>query len=174
MVREQDDLVSHILRNSEEESTSAVGQSTYQSSLRALGNALDAENAGNVTVIEVVDGYIARFEIGGRFDYRAFDRHQVLAADKAASAERGSAKRSPYGDLFRVMGRGWDRMAAINILIEEVGGTFIVTYLHPDPSAAVFMRKRYAVITPEIASQALGRAGARRSPEPPKGWLFRR
>ena len=174
MVQEQDDLISQILRYSREEEVPAEGKSDYQSSLRALGNALDAENAGNVTVIEVAEGFIARYETAGRFTYRIYDRRELLAADEAAGAERGNEKRSPYGNLFRALGSEWDRMATSNILIEQVGGTYIVTYLRPDPTAAVFIRKQYAMITPEVVQQALKKAGARRAPEPPKRWPFRR
>lgn len=121
--------------------------SSYQERLRAIGAYLDEYGVSQVSVIEANGGFLLRAALppsGERgalleFAYEDLaDRHALLsrrrgrgvmaAAKPRRLSDRYRALEAMYQDLFRALGWELDDSSAHNLLVDEVGSDFLVTY----------------------------------------------
>jgi hypothetical protein len=137
----------------------ATGEKTisYQGNLRKLGAWLDAVDATRINILELADGFAARYQrpdVDVVIMQRFFTRAEVLALRwgdlklrRHFRRERGLAQEpGGYQDLFRALGFDLDEKAAALIQLDERDSILQVSYLAPatgDGAAPVQVRDVY-------------------------------
>jgi hypothetical protein len=116
---------------------------SYQSNLRKLGAWLDAVEAISVNVLELVEGFAARYQqadVDMVIMQRFFTHRELLALRwgdhqlrRRFRRQRGLAQEpGGYQDLFRALGFALDDKSASFIQLDERDNELLVTYLAPD------------------------------------------
>lgn len=159
----------------------ASGKTPYQRLLRSIGAYLDNQGASQVYVLETDDGFVVRYIVTHQ-PFRVMSVHlrvdDVVAIDCRHQGRRaeGDPKQDQnpgrYQDLLRAIGYELEHADARHVVLDEVDGTFTLTY-HYSSSARAVMHKHRATITPAEAEELFRRARARRRASVQRGWLRR-
>jgi hypothetical protein len=159
----------------------ASGKTPYQRLLRSIGAYLDNQAASQVYVLETDDGFVVRYIVAQRpFDltsvYLRMD--DVVAIDLRYQGRRAEgdtadeARPGRYQDLLRAIGYELEHADARHVVLDEVDGTFTLTY-HYGASTRAVLHKHRTTITPAEAEELFRRARARRRAPAHRGWLRR-
>jgi hypothetical protein len=150
----------------------------YQLTLRRLGAYLDVHGLTHVHVMEGPSG----FHIHYHEPESHLAREELLCIDDLVSLEaaqvghqgrRGVSRhwrsplvpsRAPYEDVFRALGYELEQARANSILLVEVDGSFLLTYIHLDAARGFIFRKHHTVVDAAEQVTLLRAAVARRAP----------
>jgi hypothetical protein len=153
--------------------TPVSGQRTpYQPLLRALGAELDARSATQVTVVELSDGFLARFlrahalitaEVAEWPLSWLMQRSEELRHTRARFRGRQRPAQSQYQDLFRAVGYELDQVPAYSLALDELEDRLLLTYLHHNPHSGYVLLKRLVVLGEDERRQLLLAAQGRRA-----------
>lgn len=158
---------------------------SYQRILRTVGAYLDEYAASHVSLIETKDGFALRTDPPGNgsvsdvleFAYQDLvNRNSLLTRRRgrgAMAAARPQYRHSGvksfeamYQDLFRALGWELDFSSAYNVLVEEVNGNLLVSYIALNsPNDPVWTKRSATLGVPELDTM-LKEAHARRQPPP--------
>lgn len=158
---------------------------SYQRVLRTVGAYLDEFAASHVSVIETRDGIALRTDRPGNgtvssvleFQYDdLIDRNSLLTRRRGRGAMAAAKPQrlysghhtldAMYQDLFRALGWELDLSSAYNILVEELNGSLLVSYIAlRSPTDPVWMKRSATLGVPELETM-LKDAYGRRQPPP--------
>ena len=158
---------------------------SYQRVLRTVGAYLDEYAKSQVSLLETKDGFALRTNSSGNdsvsdlheFAYEDLvNRNSLLTRRRGRGAmaaarpqNRHSGVRSlqvMYQDLLRALGWELDSSSAYNVLVEEVNGSLLVSYIALNsPTDPVWSKRSATLGVPELESM-LKEAYARRQPPP--------
>jgi hypothetical protein len=155
---------------------------SYQESLRKLGAWLDAVRAVRVNILELVEGFAARYQqadVDVVIMQRFFTHHDVLALRwgdhrlrQRIRRQRGLARESGgYQDLFRALGFVLDEKSASLIQLDERDNDLIVTYLTPDASDGSTPKQCRDVFGPDERAALREHAKQRRREQARWRWI---
>ena len=161
------------------------GRISYQWTLRQIGAFLDSRSGRRMTLIEVPDGFVLRYQTRDDAEVRVvhFPRRQLVARDvqqermrlqqdgKRRRLSAGAPSPSPephpgsYQDFLRALGHELDLTSIYDLALDELDGSLIVTYLYVDPRHAFVPVKKFVTLEREQRGQILHDAYARREGE---------
>ena len=147
---------------------------TYQWLLRALGAYLDEQPSCRISIAEVPDGFLVRFQRTFqrldpevyRFDYeRLREQLETLFNERKTLGpvrHEGIWSSFPNGhaDFFRALGYELDQESARSVLIDELDDGIIVTYFRIENDG---WKKRMVFLSVDDIEKMLHAAYARRS-----------
>ena len=128
----------------------------YERALRAIGRHLDAEPAYNVSILEVDDGFVVRYQPtlhDSSCRSMHFGKSMLEDLTVFQTASRGLIRRSdrhegmwatfPDGhqDFFRALGFILDCEAARGLTLDELDEHVRISFVRPDPDDALCTQK---------------------------------
>jgi hypothetical protein len=156
---------------------------SYQAMLRTVGAYLDEYVASEVSLVETPDSFAIRLS-RPHDGTQLVELHYEDLVDRTSSLSRRRGRGalrtiSPhvltqglarlevyYQDLLRALGWELDDSSGYNVLLEEVEGAFLVTYMSLDPNSGYLWRKRSAKLGVPELEVVLKDAYGRRQPPP--------
>lgn len=157
----------------------------YQVALRAIGAYLDEIGASSFNVLEINDGFNLRYQTGSgapQLSDKLFSRGQLESAESDSRKGRSLTphlhlKRDPeesgYQDFLRALGHELDKVAAYDILVEQVENEVLLTFVELDPAHGVAARKRMMIFGPKERKFILDHSYRRRKDQTNPGLLNR-
>lgn len=143
----------------------------YQTTLRVLGSFLDEERARRINLMEVADGFAARYQhdrdnpdsILARFTFPEISKlERDLAGRRRGRFNRSGSTQSAYENILRALGYELDDAGAYSILVDEIDEGMVVTYQYLKPTEGFNARKRMVIMGAEAMQSVLDAAHARR------------
>lgn len=154
---------------------------SYQWTLRQIGAYLDEHDAHLVTLVEVPEGFMVRFQRSPANHYEAvtFARHELVSLDVQQEEQRLKLQREPaagdpaaslpppqkpggYQDFYRALGYELDQTLVYAIAVDELQFGVVITYLFVDPRHTFVPEKKMVFLKPEDKQTILDDAYARR------------
>lgn len=150
----------------------------YQNLLRSIGAHLDEQGATQIGVLETEDGVLVRYQprdYPAQVVSRRFGVDDAMLWDRRRRHHRLETSSTPaaggcYQDILRALGHELEHADARQMSLEELGGTYTLTYYAPNREGEPAIRKHQNTIGPAETQQILRRARARR--RLPPGWLL--
>jgi hypothetical protein len=169
-------LVSWV-RDQIEETTaepSAKRKMSYQNCLRAVGAWLDSRDARSVNLIEAPAGFVVRYLSGedpAGLREHVLSHAEIRDLEAEMRARRAVRPNGRYGDFWRALGYEIDERGGVNLLLDEIEGNLLVSYLYQRPDTGLSWNKHASVLNDDDRTKILRRAYARRR-EPDRGPRF--
>ena len=153
----------------------------YQVALRVIGAYLDEVGASSFNVLEINDGFNIRFQLGGgapQLADKLFLREHLEAAEADSRKGRSLTShlhlhrdpdKSNYQDFLRALGHELDKIAAYDILVEQIEDEVLLTFVELDPAHGVAARKRMMLFGPKERKFILDHSYRRRKDQSSMG-----
>jgi hypothetical protein len=142
---------------------------SYQVALRAVGGWLDSQRgATGIRIVELTDGLLVQY---GSTDASESARSRTFSFDEIwdLNDEQKRRKRSrnrpeSYQNVLRALGHELDEADGRSMLLEQVDGDLMLTYLYPHYVGGFALVKQFSSLTPETQLELVRSSQQRRTP----------